>query len=115
MGDLFVPLLLSVASFAAGFYARNRGSRWLLLILGGATAAGLILIMGAEAMAVAADCTGPSVREMTCPSPSVITSAALAIGKFGSLASLPGLIAGPVAVPIAALAEYWTRRNARRG
>ena len=71
MGDLFVPLLLSVASFAAGFYARNRGSRWLLLILGGATAAGLILIMGAEAMAVAADCTGPSVREMTCPSPSV--------------------------------------------
>ncbi|WP_370274315.1 hypothetical protein [Pseudooceanicola nitratireducens] len=110
MAELILPLVLSLAVTGAGIFFRYKGARYLLIGMGALTAVGLIAVIALQALALGLGCTGTSLRAMSCPEGG-LTGAVTVLGGFASLLTLPGLVAGPVAVPLAALAEYWTRRN----
>lgn len=113
MSNLIIPLIFALAATGAGFLCIYRGSRYLLIGMGGLTAVAIVVVMALGAIAGGLGCTGGAFRAMSCPDTG-LAQAVKAVGGFASLLTLPGLVAGPVAAPIAGLAEYWTRRN-RKG
>ncbi|MGI3167745.1 hypothetical protein ACRARG_01240 [Pseudooceanicola sp. C21-150M6] len=115
MIELLIPLVFSLAAIAAGTLCRYRGARYLLIGMGGLTAAALVLLIAAQLIAQLLGCEGASIRSMTCPAPTLLSGLVLRIGGIAALLTLPGLVAGPVAAPLAGLAEYWWRRNRKPG
>ncbi|EAQ03400.1 1-(5-phosphoribosyl)-5-[(5-phosphoribosylamino)methylideneamino] imidazole-4-carboxamide isomerase [Pseudooceanicola batsensis HTCC2597] len=114
MTDLLLPLALSLVVTGAGRVCRFRGSRYLLTGMGGLTALAILVVLVMQVVAGMLGCAGGSFRDMICATPTPATERAMALGRFAVLLTLPGLVAGPVAVPLAGLAEYLTRRRARR-
>lgn len=113
MGNLFLPFIFSLAALGAGFLCRYKGARFLLIGMGGLTAVAIVAVVLLQAIAGGLGCTGSSFRAMSCPEGSSAAQAIKTIGGFASLLTLPGLVIGPIAAPIAGLAEYWTRRNTK--
>ena len=115
MLELLIPLVFSLAAVAAGTLCRYPGARYLLIGMGGLTAGAILLLLVCQLIAGLLGCEGTSIRTMSCSAPSVLTSAVLWLGRMAALMTLPGLVAGPVAAPLAGLAEYWVRRNRKAG
>lgn len=112
MTDLAIPLVLSLLAVWAGTLCRFRGSRVLLIGMGALTAIAIVLVMVLTPLAAGLGCQGSTLRSMSCPAGSALAGLVRSIGAMAALLMLPGLVAGPFAVPLAGLAEFWTRRNA---
>ena len=113
MADLAVPLVVSLLAVWAGTLCRFRGSRILLIAMGGLTAGAILAVMILTPLATGLGCEGTALRTMTCPEGSALAGLVRSLGALASMLMLPGLVAGPFAAPLAGLAEFWTRRNAR--
>jgi len=111
MSGLIVPFVVSLVAVMAGTLCKFKGSRYLLIGMGGLTAGAILVIWIVTFLAGSIGCDGGAIRTMTCPDGSAMADILMPIGNIATNLMLPGLVAGPVAAPFAALAEYWTRRN----
>lgn len=111
MSGLIVPFIVSLVAVMAGTLCRFKGSRYLLIGMGGLTAGAIFVVWVVTFLAGSIGCTGGAIRVMSCPEGSAMADILIPIGNIATNLMLPGLVAGPVAAPFAALAEFWTRRN----
>lgn len=113
MSGLLLPLVFSLLAVVAGLYCRFKGSRYLLVGLGGLTTVSLIVLIAVALIGGASGCQGGAVRSMTCPGSSLMSNVLLPLGRIAGNLSLPGLAIGPFAAPFAGLAEFWARKNGK--
>ncbi|WP_407493224.1 hypothetical protein [Pseudooceanicola sp. MF1-13] len=111
MNGLIIPFIVSLVAVMAGTLCQFKGSRYLLIGMGGLTAAAIAVLWAVNFAAGMIGCEGGTIRTMSCPEDHALTPVLFTLGKVAANLTLPGLVAGPVAAPFAALAEYWTRRN----